>query len=519
MLNRAVQNATFTTIGALANAVISFLFAGLTIRYLGDQRSGYLLSVQSVLALFGSLGGLGFGIAAIRKVAALKEKGLLDEARTCLGSVMTINLAVGFLVGIAVILGFPWIYRWARIDNSYMIDAFWASLFIAFNFLIQQFSSTYATVFVAFQRYDAITLLGTIFGLLNGLLGLLVLLIYRTMGSLALVALIIMLIQFAVNILWVRRLLKGIIVPSWNWVELRSMVKFGGWVWLADIGGIVNGSLDKVILTSFLGSASLPYYVVGQRMINQIHGMLANQSQFIFPMLAAKDDQVEGAILQVEDRLRWFVAFMGAVIYGALGIVAYPLLAKLVGPAFADRALLPFALACLQGFLVAQTIVPYQISWGEGRGAPNAVIAILSSLLTFSTIALLTPRMGVIGASLGQLWIGPLGLILVIWILLAGHRFHWSAVFRPIWSPLFTWLGMVGVGLAIFSLERDTHWIWILPAALGSLLVPLLGLLVEYWFFRKFRCIETLISAIHLFFTQNLKRYMDKTHLPLQEIK
>jgi O-antigen/teichoic acid export membrane protein len=509
MLNRAVQNATFTTIGAIANAVISFLFAGLTIRYLGDQRSGYLLSVQSVLALFGSLGGLGFGIASVRKVAGLKEKGLLTEARTCLGSVMTINLTVGILVGGAVVLGFPWIFKWARIDNSYRMDAFAASLFIAFNFLIQQFSSTYATVYVALQRYDAITLLGTVFGLLNGLLGLIVLLIYRTMGSLALVALAIMFIQFAVNILWVRRLLQGIIVPSWNWMELRSMARFGGWVWLADIGSILNGSLDKIILTSFLGSASLPYYVVGQRMINQIHGMLVNQSQFIFPMLAAKGEQVETAILHVEDRLRWFVAFLGAVIYGALGIVAYPLLANLVGPAFADRALLPFALACLQGFLVAQTIVPYHVSWGEGRGSPNAVIAILSSLLTFSTIALLAPRIGVIGASLGQLWIGPMGMILVIWVMMAGHRFHWPAVFRPIWSPLYTWLGMVGIGLALYGLEKDSRWIWMLPAALGGLLIPSMGLLLEYWMFRSSRCIETLISALRLFFSQPFGHHLN----------
>jgi O-antigen/teichoic acid export membrane protein len=510
MLKQAVYNSTFNGIATFATFGITLLFAGFTIRYLGDQRAGFLLTLQSIVALGTTLGGFGFGTAAVRKVAAFYVEKNLKGARDCLGAVLLVNITIGVLMALIIIIGFPVFFRWAKIDLNFRHDALFAAIIFSLAFAVQQIANTFAITFSALQRYEVIALLSTIFGFLNGGMGLLALLFFRTMASLSVVTFLLAFSQVVVNIILAQRMLRGNVFPALNLPELRSMTRFGGWAWLASLGGMVNSSLDKIAITSYLGSSAIPYYAVGQRVVVQVHTAIASQSQFIFPMLSAKGDKAGLAASQVEDRLRWFIAFSAAVIYGGLAICAYPLLNILVGSDFAKRAFVPFILACLQGFLVAQSIVSYQISWAEGQGAPNAVYSFISGLLTFITIILFATRLGILAASLAQLWIGPMALILVGWVLLAGRRFHWLAVFRPIFSPLFIWLGMVGFGVILYRLEISSYLIWLPLAALGGLLIPSLGLLLEYWIFRNYRCNETLISAIRLFFNRYFGRHINQ---------
>lgn len=498
MLKEAVRHSTFTTLGSLANAVIGLLFAGLTIRFLGDQRAGFLLLIQSIVSISATTGGFGLGTAAIRRVAMFEGQGKLSEVRACLGVVLCVNLFVGLIVAALLPFVFPWIFQWSRTDVVFRADAFYACVLLALTFLVQQISSAYAIVFPGMRRYDLVTVLGTVSGLLSGGGGLLVLSINPTMTALAAWSLTSSVLILAISILLASRLVQMIIIPKWNLSELRSMLRFGGWVYLGQVFSLLGGSLDKVLLTTFLGSGVLPYYAIGQRAVLQVHALLTSQSQYLFPMLAAKGDQMSSTVERVEDRLRWFVGFMSATIYGGLVIMAYPLLAKLVGDGFARQAFILFVLACVQGFLVAHTVVPYFITYAEGRAAPNAMMVPVNSVLVFVTMLLLIPNLGVLGASLAQLWIGPIGLLLIGWILQAGRRFSWKRMFRPLVSPAATWLVLLSVAWAAWSLQLGGRPLFWLLAAGGGILSLLVGLFIERRFFEKFMCLETLASAINL---------------------
>jgi O-antigen/teichoic acid export membrane protein len=498
MLKEVVRHSTFTTVGSLANAVIGLLFAGLTIRFLGNQRAGFLLILQSVVGISTTMGGLGLGTAAIRRIAVLEGQGKLSEVRTCLGVVLCVNLFVGLIVAALVPFVFPWIFRWSKTDVVFRPDAFYACVLLALTFLVQQISSAYAIVFPGMRRYDLVAVLGTVSGLLAGGGGLLVLSINRTMTALAALSLTLSVLLLAINIILVKRLMQAIIIPAWNLSELRSMLRFGGWVYLEQIASLLGGTLDKFLLTNFLGSAVLPYYVIGQRAVSQVHTLLTSQSQYLFPMLAARGDQMSSDLERVEDRLRWFVGFISATIYGGLTIIAYPLLAMLVREAFAKQAFLPFVLACLQGFFLAHIIVPYFVTYAEGHPAPNAIMVPVNGVLVFVTMLLLIPKLGVLGASLAQLWIGPIGLMLIGWILLSGRRFSWKRMFRPLASPVATWLLLLGVAWATWSLQLGGSLIFWLLAVGGGFISVLVGLLIERRFFGKFKCFETLVAAVNL---------------------
>jgi O-antigen/teichoic acid export membrane protein len=497
MLKEAVRHSTFTTIGSLANAVIGLLFAGFTIRFLGDQRAGFLLLIQSIMGIGSATGGLGLGTAATRRIALLEAKSQLPEAALSLGVVLSVNMIVGLVIFILLFFGFPWIFQFSKIDFVFRTDAFYACFFLALTFVMQQISSAYSIVFPGLRRYDLVAAISTISGILSGGGGLLILTINRSMTALAAFSLIVGLLILAINVFISNRLMRMVILPKWNLSVLRSLLRFGGWVYLEQIFSLLAGGVDKILLTTFLGSGILPYYSIGQRVVTQVHALLSGQSQYLFPMLAAKGNQISSAIETVEDRLRWFVGFISAMIYGVLTLVAYPLLAILIGDTFARQAFIPFVIACLQGFLVAYTVVPYFITYAEGHPAPNALIVPINSLLVFVTMLLLIPKLGVLGASLAQLWIGPTGFILIVWIMLVGKRFSWKRLFRPLVSPTAIWILLLSIAWAAWSLKFEGKLFFLLLTA-GGIFSIAGGFLIEHRFFGKYKCLETLTAAVKL---------------------
>ena len=497
MLKEAVRHSTFTTVGSLANAFIGLLFAGLTIRFLGNQRAGFLLLIQSIVSISATTGGLGLGMAAIRRIAVLEGQGKLSEVRACLGVVLSVNLFVGLIVAALLPLLFPWVFRWSRTDVVFRSDAFWACVLLALTFVVQQISSAYSIVFPGMRRYDVVAVLGTVSGLLAGGGGLLVLSINRTMTALAALSLFSSVLILAVNVLLANRLVQAMIIPTWNLSELRSMLRFGGWVYLGQVFSLLGGNFDKILITNFLGSAGLPYYAIGQRLVSQVHTLLTSQSQYLFPMLAAKGEQMSSAVKKVEDRLRWFIGFISAMIYGGLAIMAYPLLAKLVGDGFARQSVVLFVLACVQGFLLAQAIVPYFVSLGEGRAAPNTVLTVVTTALIFATMLLLIPRLGLLGAGLAQLWYVFFSIAYVYWVDRAGGRFTWPLMVRPWISPLIVAVICLITTLGGWRLQH-LGWGYFVLGMAGLCFAFTAGILVEKYLYAEYRCLETLRAAVQI---------------------
>jgi O-antigen/teichoic acid export membrane protein len=501
MLNRAVRNAAFNGLATLGQFVVSFLFTGLTIRFLGDQRAGYLLTLQGLIALGGTAGGFGLGTAAIRRIAILYSEGKRVESRQYLGIVLLVNLLVGFSMSGLIVLAFPWIFEWSKIDSTFLADARSATVFIAAAFVLQQAASAYNLTLASLQRYDLVALVNTLFGFLSGGLGLLVLGFSRNMTSLAALSFGLGLVQLMVNGIFSRHLLGSIATPQWDWSRLRSLSSFGAWVYAGSVSGLLVSNLDKIVLTTFLGSQSLPYYVIGQRVYQQVHSALAGQSEYIFPMLSGSQ-QSSGSIRSIEHRLRWFVGFGSAIIYGGLVILSHWLLDSVIGPEFTGRAYAPFLIFCVVGFLHAQMIVPWNTSWAGGEAKPNSVMQFVNGILVLLTTILLAPQFGVLGASAAQLWIGPIMVGHVSWVLMCGRRFSFEAIYSPLVTPAISFLLLLWV--SVFTRESAKSYPFEMESTVlvASVAAVLMNLFVEWRMFRKYECVSTLWRASAILFSK-----------------
>lgn len=498
LLKQSIRNSFYLNVGSGSSAIIALLFAGFRIRFLGVEASGFLMLLESVTSMSTSFGGFGFGTAALRKIAVYNGQKKFKEMRLTLGAVLFVDVIVGLIVATVVVIGFSWIFKWSRTSELLFTDAYTATIFIGMALVLRQLVKTYGVVFSALQRYDITALINTIFGLLTGGIGIITLMVLPTMTALAIVTFLLVLIHACVNIVMVRKLIGGAVFPRWNFKELRSMASFGGWAYFGTLSSMLVNGADRIILTTFLGSQSLPYYVIGQRVVTQVHTFLAGQSQFLFPMLASQGERIKDVVHNIEDRLRWFVAAISSIAYGGLALVAYPLLTMLVGEDFAKIALIPFLIACLQGFFVSLNIVSYHISWAGGHGAPNAVISAITGLLVAGTTVLLTPKYGIVGASIAQLWVGITSFALIYWVARLNGKTYWWGMLRPLISPVIMLLILFFGSMITLRMFQSSDMVQFLMISISVLCALIVGFYIENIIFRDYRCIETAKRVIGL---------------------
>ncbi len=491
--SRAARNFLFSGLGTSANFITSFLFAGLTIRYLGAARSGYFMALAALTGLNAFLGDFGLGTPAVRRVALLNSKGDLHTARIVVGSVGAANLFSSLLVAIPILLFFSPLFQWSRLDPIYKVDAFWATIFSFFSFCITQSTSSWKAAYTALERYDLASGLNTGFSLLNGLCGIAVLSMSPTMMALSLVRLLLACVRMLADGFYTRRLLGGMPWFCWSWSEIRPMLSFGGWVYIGSMSNLLLSRANSLILTTYLGSAALPFYELPQRIYNQVHTALASQSQFLFPMLASYGETAVYQIQHLEDRLRWLVALTSGLIYICVATFGLELSCKVVNPEFASLAKIPLYLMCVQGFFQAQDIVPYYASYALGSGKPNSIVSLVQGLLVVSSSFLLIYKFGLVGASIAQLWVIPAVIWHNEWIhqitRIEGEKGSWLQTFTSPCLMIGVWLGLK----ILFNLiPKQNLGISLLFDVIALITGIAVLLFFEHFFSNSYKRLETL---------------------------
>jgi O-antigen/teichoic acid export membrane protein len=403
--NLAVSHSVYSFIGTASTFAISFLFAGFTIRYLGNDRAGYFITLSAILSLSQISGGLGIGNPALRRMSELYAKGERTPGRHVAGSVLLVNLTVGALASACCLALFPQIFVWSKLPVGYRSEALWGTVFTAVCFVVDQAGSSYRLVYPACQRQDMKNLSMSCVGFVGGIIRILCLKWFPNMAAASLAGLGVSVCWLMLDVNLTKRLLGGWVVPTWAWREIRPMFHFSMWENVQAIGIYATTTADKVILTSFLGSGALPYYAIAQRFFTQIHSAVAQQFSFMFPLLAASGDDVFEIVAKIQDRARWFLAAIGALLYAGLFQVGPHVLSLLISPGFAERARWPVYLVCVQGMFFAFGIANFFLLYSVGSGSRNALFNVGNGVGICLLAWVLIPHYGYVGASIAQLLI------------------------------------------------------------------------------------------------------------------
>jgi len=223
------------------------------------------------------------------------------------------------------------------------------------------------------------------------------------------------------------------IFPCWNRSEARNLWSFGKAVALNQVGGLMANTVSQWILTSYLGSSALPYFVIPRNMAQRIHSLLAGQANFIFPMLSSESSErsVE-SLYAIYDKLQWLAVSCSALIYMLLFVLASPILTIWLGEEFAQLGTFPWQICMVPYFFLAMNIVPYYVTYSIKRPMANTVSAMVFGFGSVILSILLIPKYGVIGAAF-SLWIAiPGGTIYAMWVGKAIlPNIGWKRLFAP----------------------------------------------------------------------------------------
>lgn len=417
LLAKAVNNSKWTAIGSLMTAILGFLFAGLTIRWLGEAEAGFAIAIATIVGINNTFSGLGLGEAATRLISRAHEEKNYQEIQKIAGVCFTTSLAFGLFGFCIFAFGSAWIVQWSKYEGNADI-ARWYCILLGLAFLLQQITGYFNIFLTSLQRFDWQTKLSTTFMLANGIFGITFLKAFPNILTLGIISLTLSLLNCLCTWFIVTKILGFLTPHSWHQAMFIELWSFGKWVYMTQIQIIFFDGVDKIFLTSVFGSSSLPFYTFAQRIYKTVHQMLAGQSSYLFPMLSAQGDKLEVVAEQIEDRLRWFIGLIAGFVYSGLIIAGPALLTIMVNAEFSSKASFQLFIFCWVGYIHAQAIVTYFLNLSKGNAKQNWVYVIITSLGYFPFFVFLSLSFGFKYAVIGQLMM----ILGVIYLLRHAHN-------------------------------------------------------------------------------------------------
>jgi O-antigen/teichoic acid export membrane protein len=417
LLSKAVNNSTWTAIGSLMTAILGFLFAGLTIRWLGEAEAGFAIAISTIIGINNTFSGLGLGTAAIRLISRAHEENNLGEIQKIAGVCFTTSLAFGLFGFCIFAFGSAWIIQWSKYEGNAFIGR-WYCILLGLAFLSQQITGYFNIFLTSLQRFDWQTKLNTTFLLANGIFGIPLLKAFPNILTLGIINLTLSLLNCLCTGFIVTKILGFLTRPSWHQAMFIELLSFGKWVYMTQIKVIFFNGVDKIFLTSVFGSSSLPFYTFAQRIYLTVHGMLVGQSSYLFPMLSAQGDKLEVVAEQIEDRLRWFIGLLAGFIYSGLIIAGPALLNIMVNAEFSNKASFQLFIFCWVGYIHAQAIVTFLFNFSKGNAKQNWVYVMITDICYFPLFVFFSLNFGFKYAVIGQL----IMLLGVIYLLRHAHN-------------------------------------------------------------------------------------------------
>jgi O-antigen/teichoic acid export membrane protein len=269
-----ILQGVITNLGSkLVGMVVSFLSVPLTIGYLGPERYGAWLTLGSLLAWLGLTDfGLGNGLANAITTAAGQDR--TDIVRMHVSNGIFLLGVVAIFVGAGVLVAWPFI-RWSTLfglsspnARAEIGPAVGAALII---FLVQMPLAVTAKIFLAY-REGRISNYWSAAGNVLSLLALVA--VTHTRGGLVWLVIAVFGTSVLVNgagAIWLFLWHRPMLSPRLSAIRvssMRSLTGVGGQFFLIQIMALVTFQTDNLVISHFLGAASVPEYSLTYRLFN-----------------------------------------------------------------------------------------------------------------------------------------------------------------------------------------------------------------------------------------------------------
>ncbi len=413
-------NAVFTLIGRGLPFAVALITIPTIVRTLGVDRFGVLSLVWALLAQL-TVFDFGFSRACTVLVAAAIGR---SESRTIGATVRTalhVQALLGLVGAAAVFAASPLLVRMLRVPEALASEAL-----LTFRVAGLGLPFIIATLGLrggleGLQRFD---LVSTIEALSKSSLLLIPAVAAGLGGTLPTIAAVMMLGQaaaFAAYLLVARTSLPCF-SPVWKFgaPEALSLLGFGKWIAVSSVAGPIMIYLDRWVIASLLGVASVAYYTTPSELVFRLSVVSESIIGALFPALSTmyamqRADNAANAANVATKVILLVVGIAATVII----VLAKDLLAIWLGADFAAHGAVVLQILTVALIVVSVARIPYASIQAVGRPDVTAKLHLIELPIYIVVLAVCTATVGLAGAALA--WTLRVGLDAVL-LFMASRR-------------------------------------------------------------------------------------------------
>jgi len=400
-----VRTAALTSFASFVLPVLVGLIAmPIAFRLLGASQFGVLSIAMLSPALATSL-DLGASSAGIRRFAAEFAQGGTGIGKA-LGSYALVFSAVGTVLGAAIFALAPYLARWleftsvmeaAEATDLVRLCAAWMFLSLALGLP--------AIVLRSRQRFAELTVIQSLstMGLWGSVIAV------AAMGGGLWLAVALALLTTALNaaacFVLARRELQTGTKLAVDLAMIAEDGRFSSGLFVAQLSNVVAFQLDRLIIVSLASPAAAGIYALCVAVANKSLFAISALTSFSFPRVAAMRGRNEaaeiGSFLQAV--LRVALVLIAPIMLPAL-VLSGPFLALWLGNAAGGDATHLLQLLWV-GYGIAAVCAPAtHVITGTGTSRLAATFAWVTAILLMSSMLLLVPRFGLVGAGIANVF-------------------------------------------------------------------------------------------------------------------
>jgi len=479
------ENIAWNLMSNVLPFIAGVVFFPLIIEAYGLERFGLLTLAWALVGYF-SLFDLGLSRALTQLVsdAVARKKSATDIAeliKTC----FRLMWLLGLLGGVVLWLSSPWMVTGPlSINPSLQQESILAFSFLAVVIPVVVHTAAMRGVLEALHLFRSASVIRMVLGVGTFVAPYLA---SRDNPSLvsAIIALIILrMVVWVMHYLAVKR--SGILKTpslSFNWRWMKPLMNFGGWMTVSNIIGPVMTYMDRFVIASILGVASVAFYVAPYEVLTKMLVVPVAIAGVLFPLFARewKQNPLESAHKLNQGIIYTMIALFPACL--TLVYFAHEWLMLWLGKEFARESMMVVTWL-VSGVLVNSVAhILFAKVQGAGRSDWTAKLHLIELFPYLGLLWLMLHYFGIAGAAfawfarvlfdaLGLIYLtskisshnlhatqrGLMMMALIVAILMSSLLMD-ALIVRVIFALIFF---LIYMGLALKQLHRDHVFVWLL---------------------------------------------------------
>jgi O-antigen/teichoic acid export membrane protein len=210
-----------------------------------------------------------------------------------------------------------------------------------------------------------------------------------------------------------------VVLPLFERRSMGSAFHFSKWSWLNSLSAVAFGSMDRVIVGSLLGPATLAVYTIGAQVGQLIHTASVAVFQKTMPRVSRLIAESESKREAAHEIRRLMAVNFTLSLCGttAVLLLSGPLLGLMLGHAYTDTHLWNFRLLICAAGLLSLNVVAHFSLLGMGNSSAPAVLNGLGGVLMVCMLFLLVHPLGEMAAGWARIGYAAVPLLGVYYAL------------------------------------------------------------------------------------------------------